>query len=55
MDEEGNLSIERTEGFIKGDMTVTKVDGEEYKVNVEVEDEVKASIKITKKKREQIH
>ena len=49
VDEEGNLSIERTEGFIKGDMTVTKVDGEEYKVNVEVEDEVKASIKITKK------
>lgn len=49
VDEEGNLSIERTEGFIKGDMTVTKADGEEYKVNVEVEDEVKASIKITKK------
>ena len=49
VDEEGNLSIERTEGFIKGDMTVTKVDGEEYKVNVEVEDEVKASIKIIKK------
>ena len=49
VDEEGNLSIERTEGFIKGDMTVTKVDGEKYKVNVEVEDEVKASIKITKK------
>ena len=47
--EEGILSIERTEGFIKGDMTVTKVDGEEYKVNVELEDEVKASIKITKK------
>ena len=49
VDEEGNLSIERTEGFIKGDMIVTKADGEEYKVNVEVEDEVKASIKITKK------
>ena len=49
VDEEGNLSIERTEGFIKGEMTVTKVDGEEYKVNVEVEDEVKASIKIIKK------
>ena len=52
VDEEGNLSIERTEGFIKGDMTVTKTEGEEYKVNVEVEDEVKASIKITKKEEE---
>ena len=49
VDKEGNLSIERTEGFIKGDMIVTKADGEEYKVNVEVEDEVKASLKITKK------
>ena len=49
VDEKGNLSIERTEGFIKGDMTVTKEEGEEYKVSVNVEDEVKASIKIIKK------
>ena len=49
VDEEGNLSIEKTEGTTKGEITVTKEEGQNYKVNIQVEDEVKASIKIIKK------
>ena len=49
VDEEGNLTVEKTEGKTKGEITVAKEEGENYKVNVQVEDEVKASIKITKK------
>lgn len=49
VDNEGKLSIEQTEGLTKGDITVTKADGEEYKVNVQLEDEVKATVKLYKK------
>ena len=52
VDEEGNLSIEKTAGTTKGEIVVNKEEGENYKVNVQVEDEVKASIKITKKEEE---
>ena len=48
VDEEGTLTIEKT-GETKQDPEVIKEDGEDYKVTVQVEDEVKASIKITKK------
>ena len=48
VDENGILTIEKT-GETKQDPQVIKEDGEDYKVTVEVEDEVKASIKITKK------
>ena len=46
---QGNLTVEKTEGTTKGEIEVNKEEGENYKVNVQVEDEVKASIKITKK------
>ena len=49
VDDEGNLSIEKTEGTTKGEITVTKEEGQNYKVNIQVEDEVKAALKITKK------
>ena len=49
VDDEGNLSIEKTEGTTKGEITVTKEEGQNYKVNIQVEDEVKATLKITKK------
>ena len=49
VDEEGVLTIEKKQGTTKGDFVVTKEEGEEYKVSVNVEDEVKASIKIIKK------
>ena len=48
VDEEGNLTIEKTQGNTKENMAVVKEEGQEYKVTVKVEDEVKASIKIHK-------
>ena len=49
VDEEGNLSIEKTQGTTKEDIAIVKNEGEDYKVTVKVEDEARASIKITKK------
>ena len=49
VDENGQLTVEKTEGTTKGDMTVTKQEGESYKVQVAVEDEVKARLRIIKK------
>ena len=49
VDENGTLTIEKTQGTTKEDIQVIKQEGEEYKVTVKVEDEVKASIKIIKK------
>ena len=49
VDDEGNLTIEKTSGTTKEDMAVVKEEGEDYRVTVKVEDEVKASIKIVKK------
>ena len=49
VDENGVLTIEKKEGTTRDDITVTKEEGEEYQVTVNVEDEVKASIKIIKK------
>lgn len=49
VDENGTLTIEKTQGTTKEDIQVIKQEGEEYKVAVKVEDEVKASIKIIKK------
>ncbi len=48
VDENGTLTIEKTSGTTKEDMQVIKNEGEDYKVTVKVEDEVKASIKIHK-------
>ncbi len=44
----GNLSIEKTQGTTKDEIKVIKEEGEDYKVTVKVEDEVKASLKIKK-------
>ena len=49
VDEEGTLSIEKKNGITKGDFEVIKEEGENYKVTVNVEDEVKATIKVVKK------
>ena len=48
VDNEGNLTIEKTQGTTKEDIQVIKEEGQDYKVSVKVEDEVKASIKIHK-------
>ena len=48
VDENGNLTIEKTQGNTREDMQVIKNEGEDYKATVKVEDEVKASIKIHK-------
>ena len=48
VDEEGNLTVEKTQGNTKEDIQVIKEEGQDYKVSVKVEDEVKASIKIHK-------
>ena len=48
VDNEGNLTVEKTQGNTKEDIQVIKEDGQDYKVSVKVEDEVKASIKIHK-------
>ena len=52
IDEEGNLSIEKLQGETKEEITVTKEEGQNYKVNIQVEDEAKASLKITKQEEE---
>ena len=49
VDEEGTLTIDKIKGTTKEEFKVIKNKGENYKVTVDVEDEVKASIKITKK------
>ena len=49
VDENGVLTIEKKQGTTKGDMTVTKEEGENYKAQVSVEDEVKARLRIIKK------
>ena len=49
IDDEGNLSIEKLEGETKGEITITKEEGQNYKVNIQVEDEVKVTLKIIKK------
>ena len=48
VDEQGILTIEKT-GETRQDPEVIKNDGEEYKVAVQVEDEIKASLKLIKK------
>ena len=48
VDNQGNLTIEKTQGNTKEDIAVIKEENEDYKVTVKVEDEVKASIKIHK-------
>ena len=49
VDDEGNLSAETLAGTTKEDITIQKNTSENYKVLIQVEDEVKASIKIIKK------
>ena len=49
VDEEGILSIEKKEGTTRGDIEVEKEEGKNYKVTVNVEDEVKVTIKVIKK------
>ncbi len=49
VNEHGVLTIEKLQGNPKGEIQVTKNEGENYQVNIAVEDEVKASLKITKK------
>ena len=46
LDEKGNLKIEKQTGKTRGEITVTKE--ENYKANIQVEDKVKANLKITK-------
>ena len=48
VDDKGILTIEKT-GETRKDPEVIKEDGQEYKVAVEVEDEIKASLKLIKK------
>ena len=47
--ETGVLTVEKLYGETKNTITVVKNVGEDYKAKVEVEDEVRASLKITKK------
>ncbi len=47
VDEQGRLSIDKESGNLKEDINVIKNEGENYKVHVKVEDEVKATVKIT--------
>ena len=49
--EDGALTIEKLDGTIKGEIVVTKVDGE-YKATIQVEDEAKARLKIIKEDEE---
>lgn len=51
IDKNGNLTIEKTEGTTKEDITVEKNESEEYKAIVKIEDEAKARIKIIKKEK----
>ena len=49
VNEKGVLTIEKKQGTTRGDFNVIKEEGESYQVTVNVEDEVKASIKVIKK------
>ncbi len=51
VDEKGVLTIEKKQGTTRGEFGVVKEEGENYQVTVNVEDEVKASIKVIKKER----
>ena len=42
------LTVQKLEGTIKGNIEIVKNDGEDYKLKVNVEDEVKAKLHITK-------
>ena len=44
----GELTVEKLAGTTKGDITVSKAEGEDYKVEVKVEDEANAKLKIVK-------
>ena len=46
--QDGSLTIEKLAGTTKGNITVTKAEGEDYKATLNVEDEAKASLKIVK-------
>lgn len=48
VDNNGNLTVQKTQGNTRKDLTVTKAELEEHKVCLEVEDEVKAVLKINK-------
>ena len=48
VDDEGTLTIEKT-GETREDPQIIKENGEDYKVTIQVEDEVKASVKLVKK------
>lgn len=51
VDGEGKLSIEKIEGTTREEIKVIKNEGENYKVEIKVEDEAKATLKITKKEK----
>ena len=48
VDENGVLTIEKKQGTTREEISVEKKENEKYKVNVKVEDEAKASLKIIK-------
>ena len=48
VDDSGNLSVDKN-GTTRGEAQVVKNEGENYKVTISVEDEVKANVKIVKK------
>lgn len=48
VDEDGVLTIEKLAGTTKGNITVTRQTGENYKANIFVEDEVNVKLKIIK-------
>ena len=48
VDNNGNLTIQKIQGTTKEDFSVTKIEGEDYKACVKVEDEVKSVLKINK-------
>lgn len=52
VDENGKLSVEKMQGSTKEEMAVIKKEGEDQKVTVQVEDEVKGKLKIIKQERE---
>ncbi len=49
VNEEGLLTIEKLEGETKEEIQIIKNQGENHKITIKVEDEVKATLKITKK------
>ena len=48
VDENGTLTIEKVQGNTKDEITVTKEENEDYLVNINVEDEIRARLKIVK-------